>query len=71
MDRRQMILEHLALAERHIAEGDRRLARQVDLIAELDRDGYDTKDARMILVTMQDTQALHRDDRERILRELA
>jgi hypothetical protein len=64
------MLQHLALAERHLAEGEERLVRQQELIAELDRDGHDTKDARMILATMRETQALHRQDRERILSEL-
>ena len=67
---RQTILKHLALAERHIAEGQERLFRQQELITELDRDGHDTKGARMVLATMRDTQALHIQGRQRILREL-
>jgi hypothetical protein len=66
----QTILQHLALAERHIVEGEERLVRQQELIAELDRDGHDTKQARAILATMQVTQALHYQDRELILTEL-
>jgi len=38
---RQTMLEHLAMAERHVAEGVIHLSRQRALIAELDRDGHD------------------------------
>jgi len=39
---------HLALAEHHIVDGEGRLARQQKVIAELDRDGRDTKTTRMV-----------------------
>ena len=67
---RQTISEHLALADRHIAQGEKHLARQEALIAKLDRDGHDTTHARMILTTLRDSQALHYQDRDPILREL-
>jgi hypothetical protein len=67
---RQTILNHLDLAERHILEGEHCLLKQRELIARLDRDGHDTNQARLILTTMQVTQSLHYDDRQRILREL-
>ncbi|MHC2465553.1 hypothetical protein [Bradyrhizobium embrapense] len=70
MDR--VILEqHLALAERHAAQGRQHVARQENLIAELDRDGHDTTEARKVLDTLRITQALHEQDVERILGELA
>ncbi len=69
--KRALLLQHLAQAERHVAEGERHLVRQEELIAELDRDGHDTKDARAILQTLRTSQALHLQDRDRILRELA
>ncbi|MGY3530350.1 hypothetical protein [Bradyrhizobium sp. USDA 4452] len=69
MDR--VILEqHLALAERHAAQGRQHVARQENLIAELDRDGHDTTEARKVLDTLRITQALHEQDVERILGEL-
>jgi hypothetical protein len=68
---RAMLLQHLALAERHVALGEAHLARQEALIARLDRDGHDTTDACAILTTMRHTQALHLEDRNRILAELA
>ncbi|MFO1060351.1 MAG: hypothetical protein U1E53_25695 [Dongiaceae bacterium] len=42
----------LAMANEHIAEAERRIARQRDLIAELERDGHRTKEARELLATM-------------------
>ena len=68
---RQTMLEHLAMAKRHVAEGEIHLSRQRALIAELDRDGHDTADARAILATMLETQRLHVEDRDRILKELS
>jgi hypothetical protein len=61
---RQTMLKHLAMVERHVAEGEIRLSRQRALIAELDRDGHDTADARAILATIRETQRLHVEDRE-------
>jgi hypothetical protein len=46
---RALLLQHLAQAERHVAEGEQHLLRQEELIAELDRDGHDTEEARVIL----------------------
>jgi hypothetical protein len=39
----------LLQAERHVAEGEQHLLWQEELIAELDRDGHDTEEARVIL----------------------
>lgn len=65
-----MLQEHLAIAERHIAVGLKLLAQQEALIAELERHHHDTVGARAVLTTMQETQFLHIDDRDRILREM-
>ena len=37
-----MLKRHLAEAEEHIATGDKNIARQRDVIAQLERDGRDT-----------------------------
>jgi hypothetical protein len=68
---RAMLLQHLAVADRHVAQGEAHLARQEALISELDRDGHNTTDAWALLKTMRNTQALHLQDRDRILAELA
>jgi len=67
MDRRAL-LQHLAQAERHIAEGMVHLARQRALIAELTRAGYDSEEACVILDTLIETQLLHEQEREHLLR---
>ena len=59
--------QHLAQAERHIAQGVVHLARQRVLITELHRAGHDTDEARAILDSLMETQALHQQDRERLL----
>jgi hypothetical protein len=60
--------QHVAQAERHISRGVVHLAQQWALIAELDRAGHDTEEARAILDTLMETQVLHQQDRERLLR---
>jgi hypothetical protein len=63
----QALQQHLAQTERHIARGEVHLARQRALIAELDRAGHDTEEARAILDSLMETQVLHEQDRERLL----
>ncbi len=60
---RQTMLAHLAMAERHVAEGEIHLSCQEALISQLDRDGHDTADARAIVATMLERQRLHVEDR--------
>jgi hypothetical protein len=67
---RTLLLQSLVEAERHVAEGERHLAKQEALIAELDRGGRDAEEARTILDTLRELQALHLQDRDRLLKEL-
>ena len=62
----------LAQAERHVREGEGRIARQHEIIAELDRDGHApmAAEARQLLATLQQTldlarEHLHIERRER------
>ncbi|MGY4623256.1 hypothetical protein [Bradyrhizobium sp. USDA 4486] len=68
---RAILLEHLNQARRHAAMGEHHLARQEQLIAELDRGGHDTMAAMSVLTTLRRTQELHERDIERLLGELA
>jgi hypothetical protein len=68
---REMLQRHLALAEEHIATGEKNIARQRDLIAQLERDGHDTASARTFLREFEQLQALHIAERERLLSELS
>ena len=56
---RDMVLRHLAEVERHIAQGETHLGKQLALIAELERHGHDTRGPQVDLTTMRETQALH------------
>jgi hypothetical protein len=56
---RQQTMEHLALAEEHVALGAKNVARQREIIAELRRDGHDTTAASALLVQFEEAQALH------------
>lgn len=67
---RALAQRHLVQAERHIAQGAVAITKQESLIAQLDRDGHDATGARNVLATMRETQALHVEGRDRILREL-
>jgi hypothetical protein len=69
---RAMQLARLALAERHIADGIRQIAKQEQIIADLDRNGKDfaVTLARQLLTMfrrIQDHDVAHRD---RIPKEL-
>jgi uncharacterized coiled-coil protein SlyX len=57
----------LAMANEHVADAERRIARQRDLIAELQRDGHDTKKARELLATMLDLLTQMRRHREHLV----
>ena len=67
---RAMILEHLRMAEQHVADGVRHIARQRELIAELRRDRHDTWAAENLLKLFEETQALHVADRDRLSAQL-
>jgi hypothetical protein len=64
------LLDHLALAEEHVARGAENVARQREMIAELERDGHDAKQARAMLAEFEQLQAMHVADRDRLIGEL-
>jgi hypothetical protein len=68
---REIAREHLELANRHLAEGQKRIGRQIELIAELERDGHGTAQAKGLLKQFEETLALQVKTRDRIVRELA
>ena len=69
MDRTRA-MEHLAEAERHIAEGEDRIRHQLRIIEDLERDGHDSALARQLLDTLKRTHTLHIKQREFIIEEL-
>jgi hypothetical protein len=66
-----MLGEHLAQADRHIAEAEARIARQHRLIAGLNANGHDTSVAEALLATMEAVLRTGRDHRTTILWEIA
>ena len=67
---KETVMNHLAQAEDHVALGERHLADQRALIAELTRDGHDISQAKELLATFEQTQLLHVEDRDRLRKEL-
>ena len=67
---RKTVLEHLAQAERHAAEGAARIGRLETMIADLDRKGRDIRGAKAILATMRVTQTHHEGDCLSLLKQL-
>jgi hypothetical protein len=69
---RQMLREHLQLAEKHVDEGEQHLRDQRRIVDELERDGHakSAEKARELLATMEQTQALHLADRDRLRAQL-
>ena len=65
-----MARQHLALANKHVAEGQKRIDTQLALVAKLARDGHDTLQAKSLLQQFEDTLALQLETRDRIVQEL-
>ena len=68
--RRAMIEQHLTEIEQLTVHGEEIIARQREIIANLQRDGHDTTKARELLATLEETQRLNVAARERHQQEL-
>jgi hypothetical protein len=62
--------EHLAQAERHAVEAYDRVARQREIVAELECSGHQTTAARGMLAAFERLLAMHLADRNRLRKEL-
>ena len=61
---RQMLAEHIAIAERHVADGRARAKRQRARLAKLERRGHETQHAESLLnifIDLQTANVAHRD----------
>jgi arginine repressor len=67
---RAILQEYLALVERLIAAGERQIARQREIVAQLEHDGHDISEATKLLDQLEQLQALHIADRDRLRKEL-
>jgi hypothetical protein len=68
---RDVLLRHLAEAEEHIEVGARNIARQREIVADLDAHGRGTAEAYKMLKNFVQVHAIALADRERIKQELA
>ena len=68
--RRALLLEHLEVAARHVADGEHHIRRQEILIADLGRAGHGTKPAESFLQELKAAQQVHLASQDRIKREL-
>lgn len=66
----RLVRQHLAEAERHLALSDRRIARQIEIIDELERDGHPTYLAYELLATYRAVHANYLIHAETIRTEL-
>jgi hypothetical protein len=66
-----MLEQHLAQAERHVADGENRIARQQQIITELASGGYDLETAQDLLAHFEYAQESHVADRDRLRAQLA
>ena len=66
-----ILQDYLAMAERHIASGNRVITRQRQLINQLEADGHDIRAARSLLARFEDLQASHLADRDRLIKEIS
>ena len=71
MMNKRTIEEHLRQAEGHVSLGQRHVMRQQQIVAELERDGHDSRSARELLCTFEELQTMHVSDRDRLITELA
>ena len=63
--------QHLAIADRHIAEGAARIAQQAELARKLDEGGHNTTEAKDLLRVLQQSLDAFKAHRDQIFREMA
>jgi hypothetical protein len=66
----EILQQHLFQAEEHVALGERHIERQHELIAELEREGHDTANAKDLLATFEGLQEMHVADRDRLRQKM-
>jgi hypothetical protein len=65
------LCDKLAVADRDVTEGQERIARQAEVVCELEAQGHDTTDAQNLLLVMQQSLDAVNTHRQQILRGLA
>jgi hypothetical protein len=67
---REAALQRLEEIDRHIALGKEHIARQREIIEELDSEGHDTTAAKELLETFLATQAAHEEHQRTVIEDL-
>ena len=70
MNDQRVLEEHLAQAQRSVAQGERHIEEQEQRVAKLTRDGHDISQAEDLLEVFRETQVQHVAHRDLILREM-
>jgi hypothetical protein len=65
------LCDELAIADRDVTEGQEWMARQAEVVCELEAQGHDTTDAQNLLLIMQEILDGVNTQRQQIVRELA
>ncbi|WP_114945418.1 hypothetical protein [Microvirga calopogonii] len=63
--------DELIQADRHLAEGERRIAEQIDLIQWMNKHGYDTIVAQDLLRLLEETLTIWKEHRQLIMTAIA
>jgi len=66
-----LIMDHLAQAEVHVAKGVNHIKRQRQMVEKLARDGHDITESTYLLGLFEELQAMHVRDRDRLRAKLA
>ncbi len=66
----ETLLRRLAQAEEQVELGAHNVARQREIVAQLERDGFDTAGARALLIEFEEAQTLYVAERDRLQREV-
>jgi hypothetical protein len=69
-ERIAQLQRELTQVDRHIVEGVTNIAKQLKLIADLERVGHDIAAAESLLAIFEDIQRMHQLDRQAIIQEL-
>jgi hypothetical protein len=56
---RTVLLKHFSMTRRHVATGERNIARQHEIVARLERDGHSSLEARWLLAYFEELQHMH------------
>ena len=68
---RAFVVQRVELAQRHVADGKKIVARQREIVAKLGADGHNVTEARKLLTAFEDSQRLHVADCARLEMQLA